>query len=205
MRRSGYAVPHGPRDACRPDLGPAAVPFPTSVVSTGVETVLSARSSHFRGHDPAPLDPSVLRVCIQSRERAAARDFRCHDVSQNHRRIPLQPRQLRPLHRRLPERRDERVLIQRQDVSRQRHRILPGDEPSRGKRRILSQRLRKLHVPRTHALGDVSVYPFCDSTDDGRANTRAWAQLAAVRRLPARWRRWMTRRASARCRSVLPP
>ena len=45
------------------------------------------------------------------------------DVREHDRRIALQPRQLRPLHRRLPERRAERVLIERKDVRRQRHRI----------------------------------------------------------------------------------
>jgi len=82
------------------------------------------------------------------------------DVTQHHRRVPLEPAQLRPLHRWLSERRGERCLIQNQDVLRQRLCVLPRDEIPRPQRRIISQRLGELPVPRTHTLGDVSVYQF---------------------------------------------
>jgi len=61
------------------------------------------------------------------------------------------------LHRRFTERRAERLLIQRQDVARQRHGVLPRTELPRRKTRTLRQLLRELHVPRTRLLGDVSV------------------------------------------------
>ena len=41
-------------------------------------------------------------------------------IGEHHRRVPLNPRQLRPLHRRVPEGRAERLLVQREDVARQR-------------------------------------------------------------------------------------
>ena len=71
--------------------------------------------------------------------------------------IPPEPGHLRPLHRRLPERRAELLLIQRQNVRRQRHRVLPVKKRSRPERRILSQRLRELHIPWADRLGDMSV------------------------------------------------
>ena len=78
-------------------------------------------------------------------------------ISEHHRRVPLQSGQLRPLHRRLPDRRAERVLIQRQNVRRQRHRIITRYKVSRPERRVLRQFLRELLIPWADGLGDVSV------------------------------------------------
>ena len=47
-------------------------------------------------------------------------------VTEHDRGIPSQPRELRPLHRRLPERSTERLLLQRQEVARERNRNLPA-------------------------------------------------------------------------------
>ena len=77
-----------------------------------------------------------------------------------YRRVPPEPRQFRPLHRRLPERRAERLLIERLTVVCECERVLPRNGLPRAERRDLSQRLRKVHIPRTDALGDVSVYPY---------------------------------------------
>ena len=78
-------------------------------------------------------------------------------ASDHHRCIPSEPRQLRPLHRRLSERRAELLLIQRQDIRRERHCILHVQKRSRPKRRLLRQRLREFHIPWADGLGDVSV------------------------------------------------
>ena len=113
------------------------------------------RSSHVaRG----PVSRARARVAPR---RAAQRQrvdiVRLTDVAQHDGGIAFQPAQLGPLHRRLPEHRTEAFVVLCQKVSRQCPRILPRDELPRCERRVVRQRLRKLHVPRTHLLGDVSV------------------------------------------------
>jgi len=97
------------------------------------------------------------RFVVSLRTSEDVNIIRRPDVAEDNGGVPLQPRQPRPLHRRLPERRAERRLIQCQDVRRERHRVLARNELPRGKRRPRRQLLRELHVPRTHTLGDVSV------------------------------------------------
>jgi hypothetical protein len=65
-------------------------------------------------------------------ERTLAEDGRGHprklaspEVVEHHHRIAPEPRQLRPLQRRLPERHAALLLIERQTIRRQRHHILP--------------------------------------------------------------------------------
>ncbi len=48
------------------------------------------------------------------------------EIVEYHRGIPPQPRRLRPLHRQVPERRTERLLIQRQNVRRKRTASFPA-------------------------------------------------------------------------------
>ncbi len=103
-------------------------------------------------------------------------------IPEHHRRISPEARRLRPLHRQLPERRTEPRLIQRRDVRRQRHRVLPGNELTRRKRRSVDERLRELHIPRTHALGNVSVSPLCNRACDGPANAERCQSLTRAMR-----------------------
>lgn len=60
------------------------------------------------------------------RRRRSQRASAIGVLGQHHRRIPLEPHQLCPLHRRLPGRRVELFLIQRQDIRCSRHAPLPS-------------------------------------------------------------------------------
>ena len=79
------------------------------------------------------------------------------DVSEHHRRVAHQTAQLRALHGTPLERRAELVLCQRQNIARERRRILANEELSRGERRSRGQFPSELHIPRTHILTDVAT------------------------------------------------
>ena len=76
------------------------------------------------------------------------------------------------LHRRVPERRRELLLRHGKQVTRERPRILPGEEPTGLERRPVRQCLREAHVPRARTLGGVPEIPFRDSVGNGEPNAR---------------------------------
>lgn len=121
------------------------------------------------------------------RRRRSQRASAIGVLGQHHRRIPLEPHQLCPLHRRLPGRRVELFLIQRQDIRCERHRALAVRKRTRLERRILSQLLRKLHSPRANGLAVVSAVQCATITGGGaqRLNRSSMVCHAADSTLPA--------------------
>ncbi len=143
------------------DQAAGMLTWPRSGFHAHAEVWIQEDDRAFKMHDLARFRAKWLcrRTLASELEQtdAVVRLSAVSSVPQHDLRIPLQPGQLRPLHRRLPECRAELLQIERQDIRRQRHRVLSPNELPRYKRRIVSQRLRELHIPRTHALGDVSV------------------------------------------------
>src|SRR5512143_1664915 len=75
------------------------------------------------------------------------------DVAEHYGRVALEPAQLRAFHRRALERRAKTLIIEREQVARQRPGVLSGDCLAR-RERIFAQTLRELLVPRAHLLTD---------------------------------------------------
>lgn len=82
-------------------------------------------------------------------------------VRKYHGSIPLQPRQLRALHRRFAERGAELRLLHREQIFRECLRILAREKLAWLKRELLQLR-REFMVPRAHVLGGVPTHPFCN-------------------------------------------
>ena len=98
------------------------------------------------------------------------------DVPQHHARIALQHPLLRALDGTPLERRCVFRRAHHENLARLRARALARSRivkhRARGERGF-TQRSRERHVPRTHLLGRLANFPFCNPLNDGTANAQA--------------------------------
>lgn len=80
------------------------------------------------------------------------------ELSQHHARVPLQPREPRALHGRLPKRGTELRLLHREEILREGRRILVRDKFTRLESGLL-QLPRELDIERTAGLNDPAPIP----------------------------------------------